>query len=185
MTRLPLTAGLAGSLACLALSALVPSGCATEEDAREAGASNGATGNVSSAGRASGGSGGKPGSSAGANSGGTATGGKVGSGGASDNDAGATSEAGDSGVGGLPAAVDKCKATSDCKQVVGSCFVCEAVGAIKDCVDQGPPVCDSGKLDPCEVCEIDDVKDCTELGEPGEFSGGQATCKATCDGWDT
>jgi hypothetical protein len=82
-------------------------------------------------------------------------------------------------------ASNKCSADSDCVQVEGSCFVCEVAGSAKDCVDKGPPLCDNGIVEPCEVCELGEQKDCVELGGRGEFSGGSATCLVTCAGWDT
>jgi hypothetical protein len=61
--------------------------------------------------------------------------------------------------------------------------VCELSGVSKDCVDQGPPVCDNDQREACEVCEIDDETACPGLGM--RFSGGTAICNSTCDGWDT
>ncbi len=182
MTRLSLTAALAGSLTCLALAALGPSGCASAESPREL--EDGGAAGTSAGGRPSAGSAGKPGSVGGSGGSAVTSGGSADSGGdSSAAEGGEASAAGDGGSG--PAPTDRCQVTADCKQVEGSCFVCEAKGGVKDCVDQGPPVCDNGQLDPCEVCEIDEQKDCAELSKAGEFSGGKASCKASCDGWDT
>jgi len=124
----------------------------------------------------------------GGTSSGTSSGGKAGSqaaGGATGSLAGSPGDAGDAGAGGSGALVDKCQTTADCTQVPGSCFVCEASGAVKDCVDQGAPTCDNQQLEACELCETGDEKPCPEVGTPGEFSGGLASCNSTCDAWDT
>ncbi len=45
--------------------------------------------------------------------------------------------------------------------------------------------CGDGKLDPQkEMCEMGDTKDCTEFTN-AHFTGGAATCKRDCRGWDT
>ncbi len=133
---------------------------------------------------------GKSGSAGASSVGGSASAGMMNDGGDDQGQSGgegaAPGSAGTAANGGSAPLVDKCRNTSDCTQVAGSCFVCEQSGAIKDCVDQGPPVCDNGTLDPCETCEIGDVIPCTELSKAGAvFSGGKASCNTSCNGWDT
>jgi hypothetical protein len=164
----------------LVLSALVPGGCsssANDAGPRATGGASGAGGWIDTAGSAGeadlviGGSS--------ATIGGDASAGDDGvSGGGSSPQGGMTGS-------GPPRVSDKCDTDSDCGQVPGSCFVCEAAGAAKDCIDKGAPSCDNGTVEPCEVCELGDSKSCLELGVPGQFSGGAARCLATCDGWDT
>ncbi|HYP90249.1 MAG TPA: hypothetical protein VEQ59_18890, partial [Polyangiaceae bacterium] len=175
----------AGFISCalgLLLAALLPGACSSDADPLDATTSSGATSasGASSSGETAGGSGRFPfGGRSNVNSGGQASAGDDGSVGGEASAAGAPS------AGNPPSTVDRCESDDDCRQVAGSCFVCETAGAAKDCVDKGLPVCDDGVVEPCELCELDQVKDCTELGEPGEFSGGSAYCSATCDGWDT
>jgi hypothetical protein len=152
------------SLLCLAFALALPGACASERNTVEDGDNTGATSASGKAngGKASGGNAGKSGAfggSAGSSSGGSAVAGT----GNVPGDGGETSGAGAPSAGSGPGA-DKCKLDSDCTQVSGSCFVCEAVGAFKDCVDHAAPVCDTGTLDPCEVCEVDDTTPCVELG---------------------
>ena len=188
MKRSFLSHGVASTLICLAASAALPGGCASEVNTLEPADSAGTSvGGKSGGSKATGGASGKTSafggtdSVGGATTAGTANGGKAGTA----PEGGAADSAGMGPSGGATAATDKCKVDADCMQVKDSCFVCELAGAAKDCVDKGAPKCDNGKLDPCEMCEVDDVRDCVALGTPGEFSGGKATCKATCDGWDT
>ena len=180
MKRISHALSISVSLSCLALSGLLPGACASEQNTLGP-----ADGGVQS----SGGHSGSPTTSAGKTNGvggnaGASSAGKSNAGGGTKAEAGQPSAAGAPSAG-TAAVGDKCQVSTDCTQVVGSCFVCEAVSGAKDCVDHGAPVCDNGKVDPCEACEVGQTKACTALGTPGDFSGGSATCKATCDGWDT
>src|SRR5690349_9615624 len=165
MKRFSFSGGVASSLVCLCLGALLPGACASEQNTLEPEEETGGTNaGKSSGGKASGGaSAGKPGSFGGSSAGKTAAGGQANDGGApTEPDAGEASMpmAGSGGTAVVP--TDKCQTDANCTQVEGSCFVCEQVKTIKDCVDKGPPVCDNGTLDPCEVCEIGDEADCTK-----------------------
>jgi hypothetical protein len=185
MTRFSWSASFAGGLGVWLSVVGFHGGCVSDESRFAPVTNEGATGNVGAGGKPAGSGGANEGAFAGTVTSGGATGGKPSSSGGTAAEGGEPSAAGQSSSGGTRSAVDKCQETSDCAQVEGSCFVCEAVGVVKDCVDRGPPVCDNGQLDPCEVCEITEERPCSELGAPGEFSGGVAPCKATCDGWDT
>jgi hypothetical protein len=182
-----LGSSLAGSSAsgvfCLAFALLVAGACASEQESRELQAEDDGTSGSSAGSSKAGSGGGKPASFGGTSAGGS--GGKASGGTAGEADGGDTSDAGAPSSAGSAPVADKCSITADCMQVKDSCFVCEQSGAAKDCVDKGPPVCDNQALEPCETCETGDQKACVELGKPGEFSGGMASCSSTCDAWDT
>jgi len=180
-TRSSPAASAAACLVGLLLAMLLAGGCSSSADATAPGSTQtgGGTGRAGVDGGGSAGRVASSGGNAGTSVGGDALGGEGGDG---DREPGHGGEP--SGTGGS-STLDKCGSDSDCVQVPGSCFVCEVAGVAKDCVDKGPPRCDDGVLEPCEVCELGQSKPCTELGEPGEFSGGMAKCLVTCAGWDT
>jgi hypothetical protein len=184
MKRFSWTGSLTSTLLCLGLGALLASACAEEANTLEP-EEEGNGGKISGgSGGKSGGSGGKSGAFGGSSAG-KATGGATDEGGAPTMVDGGEPPTSMGGVGGSTTPMDKCTTTDDCTQVADSCFVCEQAGAIKDCVDKGAPMCGDGELSPCEVCEEDDTKDCVELSTLAmPFSGGTATCKTACDGWD-
>ena len=184
MKRLSLASNLGSPLLCLGLGLLLAGACATEANTLEPEEPDaGGKTSAGSGGKTSAGSGGKTGAFGGS-SGGKASGGMA-MGGAPAEPEGGEGPISMAGTGGSSVPADKCTTSTDCKQVAGSCFVCEEAGAILDCVDKGEPMCGDEELSPCELCEEGDEQDCTTLGAPGEFSGGTATCNAGCDGWDT
>lgn len=189
MNKLSFARSWGGPLLCLSLGVMLAGACATEANTLEPEEpSGGGKSAASGAGgkSATSGSGGKTGAFGGSSAGkATDNGGEPGMGGMPPEENGGEGPAPMAGSGGSSTPTDKCQTDAQCTQVEGSCFVCEDTGTIKDCVDKGPPECGNATLDACEVCEEDDEKDCTELGTPGEFSGGKATCNSACDGWDT
>lgn len=182
MTRSSRPAGAAVCLLGFLLTALLPGGCASDADSSARSAPGSGGGTSGRGGSDSAGSSGRrlaAGGNAGADAGAATNGGEGDEGGDAPGGAGQLSG------GGTTSTTNKCGSDSDCVQVAGSCFVCEVSGAAKDCVDKGPPTCDNGVLEPCELCELGDVKPCVELGKAREFSGGVAKCLVTCAGWDT
>src|SRR6478752_6990437 len=148
-------AGLVSCALGLLMATLLPGGCSSDADPLDATNSNGATSAGGSAGAAdsAGSSGRFPfGGRSSPSAGGQASAGDEGA------VAGDASTAGTSGGGEPPNATDRCQTDDDCRQVAGSCFVCESAGAAKDCIDKGAPVCDDGVVEPCELCELDQVK---------------------------
>lgn len=184
MKRFSWTGSVTRSLLCFGLGALLAGGCAEKANTLEP-EEDGSGGKISGGnGGKSGGSGGKSGAFGGTSAG-KATGGAADEGGAPTMVDGGQAPIAVGGVVGSTTPMDTCTTSEDCMQVAGSCFVCEQSGAIMDCVDKGPPMCDDGSLSSCEVCEVGDARDCLELSTVAmPFSGGTATCKSTCDGWD-
>lgn len=183
MSRPRYPRSLTGRLWCIGLGLLFAAACAKESTGPETD-DEAPQGGKASGGKATGGAAGKP-RGFGGTSAGNATGGKSGDAGASA-DEGGEAPMTTAGVGGSSVPSDRCTTSTDCAQVEGSCFVCEDTGTFKDCVDQGAPECGNGDLEPCELCEEDEQKDCLELSTfQTPFSGGSATCNSTCNGWDT
>lgn len=180
MTQRTWATSVASGALGLLLATLSPTGCSASNElaGSSAGGPSDTGGRAPSNGGSTSGVGGL-GASAGSMAGSESSGGEDGG------ELGGQGGAGAPSTGGSGNTTDKCSSDSDCVQVAGSCFVCEIAGAARDCVDKGAPSCDNGVLEPCEICELDQTKDCTELGRPGEFSGGTAHCLVTCAGWDT
>jgi hypothetical protein len=181
MTRTSPTVGAAACLLGLMLSGLLPGGCSSSDRLTQGVGGSEVSAESGKAGAEASSDAGRP-ATAGGNAGSTAA---QPSSGGEGGDAGAEGNLGNQPSGGGTSTTNKCGSDSDCVQVEGSCFVCEVSGVAKDCVDKGPPSCDNGVLEPCEVCELGQTKPCSELGERGEFSGGMAKCLVTCAGWNT
>src|SRR5689334_19531442 len=136
MKRFSWSGGVASSLLCLSLGALLPGACASEQNTLEPEEETGGTKATGGGGKSSAGaSAGKTGSFGGSSAG-KAMGGEANEGGApSEPDAGEPNTP-MAGTGGSVAPKDKCQTDANCTQSPGACFVCEAVDGVKDCVDK-------------------------------------------------